>query len=108
MSEWHLGNWNKPVGQAIIYCKQADGNYTALFCDAVKKIVFGKEVTEGKLESILKTAKSREIDIINLGEIAEDENYYELALWQVAEYDALYHKQPENMKTASSRLPAIK
>lgn len=108
MNEWKLGSKKRPIGNAVIYCKQPNGTYTAAFCDAVKREGFYEsQIPQENLESIIKTAKERELDIIFIGEKNAKENYVELVLLEIGEYQILYNNQPKKMKEASLRLPAI-
>jgi hypothetical protein len=92
MIEWKLGSEDRPLGQAVIYCKQADGNYFAAFCCAIRKEAFYDQLTPNRLEQVVRTAKIREIDIIFLGERDKKENCEGIILEELAEYDALYNQ----------------
>jgi len=107
MIEWILGSENKPLGQAVIYCKQADGIYVTAFCDAAKREGFYDQISEKNLQGVIEKSKEREIDIIYLGEKKSHENCVELVLFEIGAYQMLYNKQPANIKRASSRLPVI-
>jgi hypothetical protein len=107
MIEWKLGSEDRPLGQAVIYCKQANGMYATAFCDAAKREGFYDQLPEKSLEGVIEKSKEREIDIIYLGEKKAHENCVELVLFEIGAYQILYNKQPANIKKASSRLPVV-
>lgn len=105
--KWILGSEKRPLGEAIIYCKQPSGSYITAMCNAIKREGFYDQLNQNDLESVIETAKRREIDVIDLGERSAKENCVELVLIEIGKYQILYNQQPENVKKASSRLPVI-